>query len=76
MEFLGIDSGSSAQIEAPAMLEGAKSASVPAGGVTQSIAGAVTRNSSNSRSIGQVNVTTSKELDAQTFNNMVNMAAG
>ncbi|MFV0422231.1 hypothetical protein [Oleidesulfovibrio sp.] len=37
---------------------------------------AFTRNSSNSRSIGQVNITTSKELDAQTMNDMVFMAAG
>jgi TP901 family phage tail tape measure protein len=76
LSLLGMNSGASAQVDAPAMLEGAKSASVPAGGVTQSIAGAVTRNSSNSRSIGQVNITTSKELDAQTMNDMVFMAAG
>lgn len=73
--FLGMGSGSG-EVQAPAMLDAPRSASVPSGGVTQSISNAMTRNSSNSRTIQQVNITTSKELDAQSINEMAWMAAG
>jgi len=75
-KFLGMDSGASAEVNAPAMLEAPRSASVPAGGVTQSISNAVSKNSSNSRTIQQVNITTSKPMDAQSMNEMAWMAAG
>ncbi|WBF68253.1 phage tail tape measure protein [Desulfovibrio subterraneus] len=75
-KFLGMDSGASAEVSAPAMLEAPRSASVPAGGVTQSISNAVSKNSSNSRTIQQVNITTSKPMDAQSMSEMAFMAAG
>ncbi|GFM37729.1 phage tail tape measure protein [Desulfovibrio psychrotolerans] len=69
-------SGGQGVVDTPAMLDAPRSASVPSGGVTQSISNAMTRNSSNSRTIQQVNITTSKELDAQSINEMAWMAAG
>lgn len=72
-----IKATASGGIEAPAMLDGPRSASVPAGGVTQSISNAVTKNSSNSnsRSVGQVNIYTSKDMDAQSMDELLYMAA-
>lgn len=73
--FLGLDTGSG-EVAAPAMLDAPRSTSVPSGGVTQSISNAVTKNSSNSRSVGQVSITTSKEITPQTIDEILFMGAG
>ena len=70
----GAASAQSPSIEAPGMLSAPRQAAVAGGGVTQHIARTVSNNNANSRTIGQVNVTTTKELDARTLSEEAFMA--